>query len=88
MRSFRSPKRPQRVVSTAQANGKTNGNGAKVHLYVRESEISADELVQLRETLARIIPARATVFLHLFDSGKGETSLSCPIRYGLPRHPT
>ena len=54
------------------ANGKTNGNGAKVHLYVRESEVSADELVQLRETLLEH-QGPCVVFLHLFDSGKGET---------------
>jgi DNA polymerase III subunit alpha len=54
------------------ANGKTNGNGAKVHLYVRESEVSADELVQLRQTLLEH-QGPCVVFLHLFDSGKGET---------------
>ncbi len=54
------------------ANGKTNGNGAKVHLYIRESEVSADELVQLRETLLEH-QGPCVVFLHLFDSGKGET---------------
>ncbi len=32
-------------------NGKTNGNGEKVHLYVRESDVSAEELVRLRDTL-------------------------------------
>ena len=54
------------------ANGKTNGTGAKVHLYVRESEVSADELVQLRETLLEH-QGPCVVFLHLFDSGKAET---------------
>jgi DNA polymerase III subunit alpha len=54
------------------ANGKTNGNGARVHLYIRESEVSADELVQLRDTLLEH-QGPCVVFLHLFDSGKGET---------------
>jgi DNA polymerase-3 subunit alpha len=59
------------------ANGKPNGNGAKVHLYVRESEVSADELVQLRETLLEH-QGPTVVFLHLFAPGKSETVIELP----------
>src|SRR5262249_3036733 len=44
----------------------------RVHLYVRESEVSSDELMQLRETLLEHRGPCAVV-LHLFDSGKDET---------------
>jgi DNA polymerase-3 subunit alpha len=59
------------------ANGKTNGNGDRVHLYVRESEVSADELMQLRETLLEH-RGPSVVFLHLFVPGKGETVIELP----------
>jgi DNA polymerase-3 subunit alpha len=59
------------------ANGKPNGNGAKVHLYVRESEVCADELVQLRETLLEH-QGPCVVFLHLFAPGKSETVIELP----------
>ncbi len=60
-------------------NGKTNGNGngEKVHLYVRESEVSADELVQLRDTLLDY-PGQATVFLHMLAPINGETVIELP----------
>jgi DNA polymerase-3 subunit alpha len=49
-------------------NGSVNGNGKlngeKIHLYVRESEVSPDELVRLRDTLLDY-PGRATVLLHM-----------------------
>jgi DNA polymerase-3 subunit alpha len=58
-------------------NGKSNGHGAKVHLYVRESEVSADELVQLRETLLEH-QGPCVVFLHLLAPGKSETVIELP----------
>jgi hypothetical protein len=59
------------------ANGKINGNGDRVHLYIRESEVSADELVQLRETLLEYRGPSA-VLLHLCAPGKGETVIELP----------
>jgi len=59
------------------ANGKSNGNGEKIHLYVRESEVSADELVRLRDTLLDY-PGQATVFLHLLAPANGETVIELP----------
>ena len=60
-------------------NGASNGNGKlngeKVHLYVRERDVSADELVRLRDTLLDY-PGRATVFLHML--GVGETVIELP----------
>jgi DNA polymerase-3 subunit alpha len=61
----------------AQAVGKTNGNGEKIHLYLRESEVSADELVRLRDTLLDF-PGPATVFLHLLAIANGETVIELP----------
>jgi DNA polymerase-3 subunit alpha len=61
----------------ANGNGKSNGNGEKVHLYVRESEVSADELVRLRDTLLDY-PGHATVFLHLLAPVGGETVIELP----------
>ena len=49
----------------------------RVHLYVRESEVSADELVQLRETLLEH-QGPCLVFLHLFATGKDETVIELP----------
>ena len=49
----------------------------RVHLYVRESEVSSDELMQLRETLLEHRGPCAVV-LHLFDSGKDETVIELP----------
>ncbi|MET0585827.1 MAG: DNA polymerase III subunit alpha [Candidatus Binatia bacterium] len=64
-----------------QKNGQTNGNGRsngeKVHLYVRESEVSADELVRLRDTLLDY-PGPATVYLHMLASANGETIIELP----------
>jgi DNA polymerase III subunit alpha len=59
------------------ANGKSNGNGEKIHLYVRESEVSADELVRLRDTLLDY-PGPATVYLHMLASTNGETIIELP----------
>jgi DNA polymerase-3 subunit alpha len=60
-------------------NGKPNGNGTgeKVHVYVREAEISADELVRLRDILLDY-PGPATVFLHMLTSASGETVIELP----------
>ena len=60
-------------------NGKPNGNGTgeKVHVYIREAEVSADELVRLRDTLLDY-PGRATVFLHMLTSPNGETVIELP----------
>jgi DNA polymerase-3 subunit alpha len=59
-------------------NGAGNGklNGEKVHLYVRETEVSADELVRLRDTLLDY-PGRSTVFLHMLGSD-AETVIELP----------
>jgi DNA polymerase-3 subunit alpha len=61
----------------SNGNGKANGNGEKVHLYVRESEVSGDELVRLRDTLLDY-PGHATVFLHLMAPPNGETVIELP----------
>jgi hypothetical protein len=61
----------------ANGNGKTNGNGEKIHLYVREGEVSADELVRLRDTLLDF-PGPATVFLHLMAALEDETVIELP----------
>ena len=61
----------------ADGNGKSNGNGEKVHLYVRETEVSADELVRLRDTLLDY-PGRSTVLLHMLAAGQGETVIELP----------
>ncbi|HEU4341021.1 MAG TPA: DNA polymerase III subunit alpha, partial [Candidatus Binatia bacterium] len=56
---------------------KRNGNSDKVHLYIRETEVSANELVQLRDTLLDF-PGPCTVYLHLLTSGNGETVIELP----------
>jgi len=61
----------------ANGNGKANGNGEKVHLYVREAEVSADELVRLRDTLLDY-PGPATVYLHLLAAADDETVIELP----------
>jgi DNA polymerase-3 subunit alpha len=58
-------------------NGKTNGNGEKVHLYLREDDVSADELVRLRDTLLDY-PGPATVLLHMLAAANGETVIELP----------
>ena len=60
----------------AFGNGKNNGNGEKVHLYVRESEVSADELVRLRDTLLDY-PGHSTVLLHML-ADQAETVIELP----------
>ncbi len=61
-----------RLNGGANGNIKRNGNGDRVHLYVRESEVSSDELVQLRETLLEY-PGPCTVVRHLIARGDNET---------------
>ena len=46
------------VAQKARANGKANGNGDKLHLYARESEVSPDDFVRLRDTLLDHLPTR------------------------------
>ena len=60
-----------------QKNGLANGNGERVHLYVRESDVSAEELVRLRDTLLDY-PGRSVVFLHMLGAGQGETIIELP----------
>jgi DNA polymerase III subunit alpha len=60
-----------------QKNGAANGNGEKVHVYVREAEVSAEELILLRDTLLDF-PGRSTVYLHMLQSTKGETVIELP----------
>jgi DNA polymerase III subunit alpha len=63
--------------ANGSGNGKSNGHGDRVHLYVRESEVSADELLQLRETLLEY-RGPCVVFLHLCAAGRGETIIELP----------
>jgi DNA polymerase III subunit alpha len=60
-----------------QKNGAANGNGEKVHVYVREAEVSAEELILLRDTLLDF-PGRSTVYLHMLQSTNGETVIELP----------
>jgi DNA polymerase-3 subunit alpha len=48
-----------------------------LHLYICESEVSSDELVQLRETLLEH-GGPCAVFLHLLAPDKGETVIELP----------
>jgi DNA polymerase III subunit alpha len=57
------------------SNGKVYGDEDRVHLYLRESELSPDELVRLRDTLLDY-PGSATVFLHLL--AEAETVIELP----------
>jgi DNA polymerase-3 subunit alpha len=61
----------------SQKNGHANGNGDKIHLYVRESEVSAEELVQLRDTLLDF-PGASIVYLHMIQPVSGETVIELP----------
>ncbi|HYA29074.1 MAG TPA: OB-fold nucleic acid binding domain-containing protein, partial [Acidobacteriota bacterium] len=61
----------------ALVNGKPNGNGDKVHLYLREDNVSADELVRLRDTLLDY-PGPAMVLLHMMAAANGETVIELP----------
>jgi DNA polymerase-3 subunit alpha len=67
--------------SNSNANGNGHGSerrdGEKLHLHARESEISPEELVRLRETLLAY-PGPCTVFLHLYGPGRNETVIELP----------
>jgi len=58
-------------------NAVHNTNSEKIDLYVRENEVSADELIRLRDTLLDY-PGRHTVFLHLRAPANGETVIELP----------
>jgi DNA polymerase III subunit alpha len=70
-------------LAAAAAKGRANGNGherrddEKLHLHARESEISRDELVRLRDMLLEY-PGPCTVFLHLHTASRGETVIELP----------
>jgi len=66
-----------RIRANGSVNGKANGNGDRVHLYIRESQVSADELLQLRETLLEY-RGPCVVFLHLCGAVSGETVIELP----------
>ncbi|HEY7167609.1 MAG TPA: DNA polymerase III subunit alpha [Candidatus Binatia bacterium] len=67
------------AAAKARANGaaKANGKGTPVHLYVRESEVSASELSELRNTLLDY-PGPSSVFLHVLASAQDETVIELP----------
>jgi DNA polymerase III subunit alpha len=58
-------------------NAVPNSAGERIDLYVREDEVSPDELVRLRDTLLDY-PGRHTVFLHLRAQANGETVIELP----------
>jgi DNA polymerase III subunit alpha len=66
-------------VSRGRLNGtpKPNGNGDRVHLYIGESDLSSDELVELRQTLLEY-PGPCAVFLHLVAPDRDETIIELP----------
>jgi DNA polymerase-3 subunit alpha len=66
-----------RLAGGANGNAKPTGNGERVDLYLRESEVSSDELIQLRETLLEY-PGSYTVFLHLIAQSDDETIIELP----------
>jgi len=73
------------ALAEATAKGSANGNGhgsdrlevEKLHLHARESDISADELVRLRDMLLEY-PGPCSVFLHLYTAGRSETVIELP----------
>jgi DNA polymerase-3 subunit alpha len=73
------------ALSQAAAKGNANGygsandrrDGEKLHLHARESEISPDELVRLRDMLLEY-PGPCTVFLHLYAASRSETVIELP----------
>jgi DNA polymerase-3 subunit alpha len=71
------------ALAEAAAEGGANGNGhgrrdgEKLHLHARESEISPDELVRLRDMLLEY-PGSCTVFLHLYAGSRSETVIELP----------
>jgi DNA polymerase-3 subunit alpha len=72
------------ALADAPTKGGGNGNGHSVerreerlHLHARESEISAEELVFLRDMLLEH-PGPCTVFLHLYAESRSETIIELP----------
>src|SRR5262249_24519515 len=77
-----SDENPAAMSSGSESNGETAvptlaGEFQRVHLYVRESEVSPNELVQLRETLLEH-RGPCAVLLHLSAVGTGETVIELP----------
>ncbi len=66
-----------KVRALSNGSSSRNGSSERVHLYVHESEISAHDLVQLREALLNC-PGSSTVILHLFAEGVSETFIELP----------
>ncbi len=71
------------VTSNSRIDTNSNGQpkpmapGDNVHLYVQESDVSADELVQLRDILLHY-PGRSAVWLHVLTPSKSETVIELP----------
>jgi DNA polymerase-3 subunit alpha len=72
------------ALADAAVREKVNGNGPadrgdgeKLHLHARESEISSAELVRLRDMLLEY-PGSCTVFLHLYAASRRETIIELP----------
>jgi DNA polymerase-3 subunit alpha len=72
------------ALADAPSKGGANGNGhsidgreEKLHLHARESEISPEELVRLRDMLLEY-PGPCTVFLHLYAESRSETVIELP----------
>jgi DNA polymerase-3 subunit alpha len=72
------------ALADATAKGSANGNGLgdrgngeKLHLHARESEISPQELVRLRDMLLEY-PGPCTVVLHLYAASRSETVIELP----------
>jgi DNA polymerase III subunit alpha len=66
-----------KVRTLGNGNARRNGSSERIHLYVRESEISPQELVQLRDALLNC-PGSSTVILHLVAEGTRETAIELP----------
>jgi DNA polymerase III subunit alpha len=66
-----------KVRSLGNGNAHRNGSSERVHLYVREAEISPQEMVQLRDALLNC-PGSSTVILHLVAEGTSETAIELP----------
>ena len=66
-----------RARASANGNGKRNLDAERLHLYLRESEISSEEMVTLRDTLLTY-PGSLTVLLHLVTSTNEETVIELP----------
>ena len=65
------------IRSLSNGNSQRNGSSERVHLYVRESEIRAEEMVQLRGALLNC-PGPCTVILHILAESSSETLIELP----------